>query len=204
MGHVRRRKAVSELLGTLIMVAITLVAGFAIFGYVNGQAATSENQYGESVANNVNYLSEHFVIVNVQFANSAGGNCASSGGSTYCAQVSISVYNNGAVDLTIQQLLLKNVTAISAGGIGVPDLFVNATRSSTRVQGYPCTGPGFSLTGGSSSFPIPQNQVPPTVLTFNLPSCVPLTSGILVGASYQVEALGIYGNGVVAQVTASG
>jgi len=183
------------------MVAVTLIAGTAVFGFVNGQAGSSSAQYGKSVANNVNYLSEHFVVVGVQFASSTGGSCGTAGGHTYCSQVSVSIYNNGAVDLTIKEVLLKNVSSISAGNVAVPSLSVNATSSSTTLKGYACSGSGF----GSTQFPIAQSQVPPTVLTFTLPtSCVPLASSILVGASYQIEVLGIYGNGVITQVTASG
>ena len=59
----RKRRADSEVMGTRLMVAVTLVAGATVFGFVNGQAAASESQYGASVAINVNSLKEHFVIL---------------------------------------------------------------------------------------------------------------------------------------------
>ena len=188
-------------MGTLLMVSVTLVAGAAVFGFVNGQAATSEAQYGASVASNVNFLNERFVMVSVQFSNNFPINpspCAKSLGQTYCNQVSISIYDNGAVDLTIKQITLKNMTSKSSSGATVPGLSITSDTTSTRATGYACTSSGISST------PVKQNAVPPVVFTFTLPACILPTSSILVGGSYQIQVLGSYGNVVTAQVTASG
>jgi len=206
MGHVRRRRALSELVGTLLMVGITLVAGFAIFGFVNGQAGVSENQYGESVANNVNYLRENFVLVNVQFSYN-GAACSLSGGQHYCNQVAVSIYNNGAVTLNIKQIVLDTLSTTSVSGASVPALYLNATTASTTAYStnppvgtakYSCTGSGIPSTA------ITQSAVPPKVFTVTLPTCVGLTSGIMDGGAYQIQVVGAFGNVVAAQVTASG
>ena len=205
----QKRRAVSELLSTLIMVAITLVAGAAVFGFVNGQASTSANQYGSSVVNNVDYLREHFVIVSVQFSNSSSAACGHSGGKGYCSQVSVSIYNNGAETLTIKQLIISNVGTTSSGGYAVTPLYFNATSSKTTAYSsnpattgskYGCTGSGY----GNGASAITVNQVPPTVISIVLPNCLSMTQGMLIGASYQVQVLGLYGNTVISQVTASG
>ena len=201
VANEKKRRAVSEIIGTLLMVAVTLIAGAAVFGFVNGQAAASENQYGASVAKNVNYFNEHFVVVSVQFSNSFPTNpspCAKSGGQTYCNQVSISIYNNGAVDLTISQITLKNMTSKSSSGATVPKMSITSDTTSTRATGYACTSTGISSTS------VKQNVVPPVVFTFTLPACISAASGILVGGSYQIQVLGSYGNTATAQVTASG
>jgi len=203
---VKRRQAVSELMGTLLMVGITLVAGFAIFGFVNGQAAASENQYGASVANNVNFLRENFVLVSVQFPSSS---CSNFNATTrFCNQATVAIYNNGAVDLTIQQISIANLTTRVAQGTHlVPDMVLTATSSITSAT-CGLTKPlasGQVSTGYSSSAaqPIKQQTVPPNVFTVNVPGSI-CTQGFLVGASYKVSVLGAYGNLISTQVTASG
>jgi hypothetical protein len=43
-------------MAAVITIAITLVAGAALFGYVNSQAATSESSLGQANAANVDFL----------------------------------------------------------------------------------------------------------------------------------------------------
>jgi flagellin-like protein len=109
----RRRPGLSELTGTLLMVGITLVAGAAVIGWVNGQASTSENAYGNSVANNVDFLQERFAMVTQTFGSSSGGAC--SGGTSpnfQCTAASFWVYNSGKVAFTLYSIQIKNLTDI--------------------------------------------------------------------------------------------
>src|SRR2546427_10783407 len=76
----RRRRGVSELTGTLMTMAITLVAGTAVFGYVRNQANVSELAYGQNVGGTLNFLQEKFVIPLVSYSSNS---------------VTIYVYNNG-------------------------------------------------------------------------------------------------------------
>jgi len=209
----RKRRAVSELMGTLIMVTITLVAGFAIFGYVNGQAAVAENQYGQSVANNVNYLQEHFVIVAIQFYYTSNPStfqynpCTTISGQQYCNEISVSIYNNGAVGLTLSQIALANVGSTSASGATVPTLSITSTATSTGGTCGSATGSPGSGFAPSQTQPIAINSVPPTVFNVILPSYCSgslSTSGILDGGSYAVTALASYGNQIVTRITANG
>lgn len=204
----RRRVAVSDIIGTLIMVAITLVAGAAVFGFVNGQAGNSENQYGQAVANNVNYLREHFVIVNTQFSG-----CAPAGGNRYCNQVAVSLYNNGNVGLTPKSFTLINTTKTSPSGATVPQMYIVSTASATTAYGKTGTGApaacGAGVSSGTAYAPLSTvgiSSVPPTVFTITLPaSCFSSASSqILVGASYQLQILGTFGYVAQLQVTASG
>ena len=190
------------------MVAVTLIAGVAVFGWVNGQAAASENAVGQNDAKQVNYDQESFVIVSVQFSDSNPSGCPVSSGHTYCNQVSVAIYNNGAVGLTIQSIVFSNSTAKSVSGATVPLLSVSLTlptsTSTTYTMAYTC-----GLASGSSSSPSPTQpvkiqSVPPTVYTFTLPAACVVTSGILDGASYSLHVLGLYGNLVTTQVTANG
>ena len=182
------------------MVGITIGAGAAVFGYINGQAGASENLYGQNVAKNVNYLSEHFVIITTQFSHS-GKSCQNVGG--YCNQANVSIYNNGALDLTVTQITLVNIASHTPGGASVPTISLTSNATRTTVTGA-CVGSSPSGFSPSPAQPVRQNAVPPTVFTVSLPSSCAANQGILVGASYRIAVLGLYGNQVTTQVTAAG
>jgi flagellin-like protein len=212
----KKRVAINELIGTLIMVAITLIAGAAVFGFVNGQAGTSENQYAQSAANNVNYLKEHFVIVNVQFTSA---DCTGTSPNRYCSQISISLYNNGNVALTLKQLSITNTGTTSAGGTTVPTLTATVGETQTTVSlssgatTY-CTSTSSNAQSSNAnavlgSSTVAQSAVPPASYTITLSSayfsCLSAAPGVfLVGANYQVQGLGAYGSVVTTQITANG
>jgi len=61
-------------------IAITLVAGTAVFGYVRSQANVSELAYGQNVGVTLNFLQERFVIPLVSYSSNS---------------VTVYVYNNG-------------------------------------------------------------------------------------------------------------
>ena len=93
-----RKKAVSEVLGSLIMIAITLVAGAAVFGFVNGQAGISAQAVGASAASNINFLNERETLIYGTMLNSSS------------AQVW--VYNNGAIDPEYMNYLLVTLNQV--------------------------------------------------------------------------------------------
>src|SRR5262245_15136906 len=76
---------------------MTLIAGAALFGYVNGQASTSEAKLSSANAANVNFLNERFVIVDMAVA---------SGGTT----MQLWVYNNGNLALNLVQIVVYDGT----------------------------------------------------------------------------------------------
>jgi flagellin-like protein len=86
IGMKRRRPAISEVTGTLIMVAITLVAGAAVFGFVNAQSGSSANAVGKSAASNINFLNEREQIVTAAIF-----------GASPSYQAQIWVYNSGSI-----------------------------------------------------------------------------------------------------------
>jgi len=96
------------------MLVVTLVAGAAAFGWINGQAASSEGAYGQSVANNVNFLNERFVVLTESFSGiGVGGSC--SGGTSpnfQCTGSSFWIYNTGQVGFTLYSICIKNLTNI--------------------------------------------------------------------------------------------
>jgi len=88
--------AISEVFGSLIMIAVTLIAGIAAFGFINGQAGNSARAVGNNAATNVNFLNEREVVVYATVV-----------GSTPSASANVWVYNSGVITpLTISQVLI--------------------------------------------------------------------------------------------------
>ena len=190
------------------MIAVTLVAGAAVFGFVNGQAANSEGQYGQAVAKNVNYLNEHYEIVNNYYFNGA---CPSGVGS---GCFSVSLYNNGNMGLNITEIVITNSSDLSAKGVTVGWFKVIAYIPSSPphtaiVEAYnknPITGITTCPTPPSTSTTltnqiIAKNSVPPTIYTVTVPTCS--ANPVVDGASYTIQVFGSYGNVVQTQVEAS-
>jgi len=199
MAHLKRRHAVSELVGTLLMISITLVAGAAVIGWVNGQAGSSEQAYGANVAANVNYLREHFVIVNVQFPSGA---CSGTSPTRYCTQMQITLYNNGALVDS-----LSSVTVADSQGT----LDVNLTRSASSPHppgAFCATGPGCTITPLLKTATMTTGATTgnsPLTFTVNLASSTCSASVCFsTGSFYTVQVLGIYGYLAQVQLTASG
>jgi FlaG/FlaF family flagellin (archaellin) len=214
----KKRVGVAEITGSLLMIALTIIAGAAVFGWAISQAGTSEGALGQNAAQQANYYHESFVAVSVQFSYNNGVttvSCPSSGGQYWCNQVSVAVYNNGGVGLTVQSIVFGNATDKSASGYVVPKLSVSLSLTSAKtgtynMPSYTCgstsgVGTPENLLSAGVSEPIATQSSPPTVFTFTLPSssCA-TTSSILDGALYSVQVVGLYGNVVTSQVTANG
>lgn len=182
----RRRVGLSELMGSLLMIALTLVAGAAVFGWVDSQAGVSEGALGAQAASQANYFRESFVNVGVQFYyNNSGAvsGCKYFDPNTYCNEFTVYVYNNGAVPLTIESVAIYNSTYLYGSGSPVPLLSVSysltkeiAAHGSTPARSEYTTGSGSasytcgavtSLSSSSRSY----------VTTFNEPAS---TTGSLI------------------------
>jgi hypothetical protein len=92
----RSKLAVSEIMGAIVLIAITLAIGFAAWAWSASAAASSERSYGTSIGSNINYLKEDFNIVNVNFSSTN--------------KVTVWFYNTGNVTVYIQQLWISNST----------------------------------------------------------------------------------------------
>jgi len=93
---------VSELLSTLIMIAITLVAGAAATGFILGQAGTSSKAVGNAAATNVNFLSERYSIISAAMTSST--------------TATLWVYNNGNLNPETVASVLSYPTGTPAQG----------------------------------------------------------------------------------------
>jgi len=94
-------RAVSVVLGSVLMIAATLAVGFAAWSWASSTAVNSENVYGKSVASNISYLNELFTISNANFSSIASQN------------VSVWIYNSGNLPVNIKQIWISNTTAVS-------------------------------------------------------------------------------------------
>ncbi len=185
----KRRVAISEVFGSLLSIAVTVIAGAAVFGYVNNQARVSEVNYANSVANTNNYLAESFKVIDIYFPSST--------------QIAFWVYNSGNTNLQTFQVrvygtaglinILYNYTV--SGSTKTDRLYdLRATSayyfSTCRLSGSSYENPTVSSVNTviSNSILI-QLTVPPT--TTNCPS---YGSTFNTGTTYYVVVTGVYGN----------
>lgn len=116
---------------TLLMIVVTLIAGAAVLGWVNGQAGSSERAYGNSAANNINNLNERFSAESQVFSTAAGAACngpnGASGTGPGCTSVSFYLYNNGAMTFTLRSIQIVS-TSLNPNPLNI--VFYTACQSS--------------------------------------------------------------------------
>src|SRR5713226_5628547 len=83
-------------MGVMLSLAVTLVAGVAVWGYARSQSGATEQQIANSVNGNVNYLSEQFVVAQVVYASSTS--------------ITIYIYNSGQAIAQFAQIEVYNAT----------------------------------------------------------------------------------------------
>ena len=91
-----KKKGVTQVIGTIILLSITLVVGFGLFGYVNSAVANAERAYAIITDQNIKELQESFVIVTANYSSSS---------------VSLWFYNSGNISTSIQSLVIWNDTS---------------------------------------------------------------------------------------------
>jgi len=133
-----KRRAISELMATLLMVTVTLIAGAAVLGWVNGQAGSSEKAYGNSAAQNINYLNERFTAESQVFTNNAGGACngpnGAGGAGAGCTGASFYLYNDGSVTFTLYSIQIVTQSSSNPNQLNI--VYYSACTLSTT-----CTNP---------------------------------------------------------------
>jgi len=184
-----------------MMVAITLVAGAAVLGWVNGQAATSENVYGQSAAAGINNLREHFAPVTYTFTGPAGVAC--SGTPDVCTSANFWVFNNGQLAFTLASLQIQSA-------VGAPSSnFLNIVYTATGFTAYSSAGPALPCSPSTPGFtpptvtPIPIGTLSSTPYSVTIPTCIGVNK-IVVGQGYVITMTGLYSNVVQYQLTANG
>jgi hypothetical protein len=122
-----------------MLIAITLIAGIAVFGWVNGQAGSATQAVGNSVASNVNFLNEHEVIALAYITDDA--------------HASVWVFNNGILALPLGNCGVAGQGCFTLTSAASPFTPVNGctTTASTVSPGTMTTSP-FVLSCPASSF----------------------------------------------------
>ncbi len=175
----RKRKAVSEMISTVLLIAMTLVAGFAIFGYVNSQAGVSELSYAQSVGGTMSFLQERFVTSLVAYTSSS---------------ITVYIYTNGQIPSQFAQIEVYGPTRASMDVVYTANSVTVTNPAACRGQTAASTSNENPMLGtGASDFSVKVNYVGSIVLT--LPTCSGLS--FQAGDTYFVALLGRYGNTAV-------
>ncbi len=175
----RRRKGVSDLVGTMLLLAMTLVAGFALFGFVRAQASISELSYAQSVGGTMSYLQERFVIPLVSYTSSS---------------VTVYIYTNGQTPTQFAQVEVYGPSRSAMDVVYDANNVTVSSPASCRGQTTASSSNESPMLGTSgSSLTVKVSYVATIVLT--LPSCPGLS--FQPGSTYFVALLGIYGNSAV-------
>ncbi|MDG6988555.1 MAG: type IV pilin N-terminal domain-containing protein [Nitrososphaerota archaeon] len=191
----RRRRALSEVVGTVLVVSMTIIAAAAVWGYINGEAGVASQAYGQSVGNSVQYLEEKFTVVDVSWP----ATCPT--GTSACATVWI--YNTGNIQLSLLQIRFYD----SARKI---DLFYNYSSSGTNYVDDVITGAGQCALVATSSYANPplhgtgafaDPMTQTATIELGIPSSAPLGQScpsygqtISTTDTYFFTIAGIYGN----------
>jgi hypothetical protein len=98
----RSRLGVSEVMGSVLLMGVTLAVGFAVWAWASNAAIASEKSFGNAVGTNAGCLNLGIVIVNANFS------------STNANLVTLWFYNNGrgAVNITNIQITNSNSTIV--------------------------------------------------------------------------------------------
>ena len=184
----RQRVAISELVGTVLTLALTLIAGAATWSFARSEAGTSEQSLQANVLNTNNYLGEQFKVIDMTFTSTT---------------VTIWIYNIGTVTFFPFQVRLYD-------SAGLVDILYNYTQSgSTRTNlvfdrlasssNYYTT---CRLSGSSYESPVLSTAALKPSDAFTITLTIPGTvSGcpsygqtFTSGTSYTVVVTGLYGN----------
>jgi len=180
----RRRKGISELVGSLLAIAITITAGAAVFGYVNGQSAVTEKQYGQGVGAVVNQIQEKFTVFDLSFPSSNS--------------ISVWIYNTGSLTLQLSSIRVYN----SSGSMSLGYNYTTSGQTKTDYV-YDLKGTSACKIAAASyeSQPISSvsdNMRVTQLVTLTMPptrsGCPSYGHSFVSGKTYSVTVLGLYGN----------
>ena len=187
----RKRTAISEVVGTVLVTAITIVAGAAIFGYVSSQAGTASQAYGQAVGSNVNYLNEKFAVVDMTFGTNS---------------VTVWIYNDGHETLNLQQVRLYDSASsqisllynYTVSGSTKSDYFYDLRSTQSSQCKASATSPtNYEPQGTVSTFSVSVGDT--KVIQLSFPSstnsnCPSYGQGFAVGENYAVTLVGANGH----------
>lgn len=189
MEYWDRRRAVSEVTGSMLMIAITLVAAFAVWGYINSQAQISGLAYASKVGARIGYLEENFVVPEMGWSGTSS--------------VVVWVYNIGSINLQLVEAHLYDsaktidlVYSINGGTDYVKDYSAGSTSGcsivATSYESPTLSSFSLAITNTNTlTLTIPPSSAVPTGQT-----CNSFGKTLTSGDTYTVVLLGYYGNTV--------
>jgi flagellin-like protein len=185
----RKRPAVSEIVGSVLAIAITLVAGAATWTFVRSQAASSEAALQSSALTNDNFLGEQFKVTDMTF------------GST--TQTTVWIYNLGTLTLSVFSIRLYDSSGLvnilynytQSGSVftnRVFDLRASSSyyHSACRLSGSSYESPVISSTKVKST----NIQTFALTIPNALSNCPSYGNAFTNGTTYSVVVTGLYGN----------
>ncbi|MHB8565869.1 MAG: archaellin/type IV pilin N-terminal domain-containing protein [Nitrososphaerales archaeon] len=95
----RQRRAITPVIGAVLMIAVTIAVGFATWAWAKSSAQNSELNFGNAIGSNINYLKENFEAVNANFSSSSP------------QSATLWLYNNGNTTVYIKQIWISNITS---------------------------------------------------------------------------------------------
>jgi hypothetical protein len=163
----------------MLLIAMTLVAGFAVFGYVRLQANVSELSYAQSVGGTMSYLQERFVVAQVTYTATA---------------VTVYIYTNGQIPTQFAQIEVYGPTRATLDVTYDANYVTVSNPAPCRGQTAATTTNENPMIGtGTGKLSVKVNYVTTVVLT--LPACAGLS--FTAGNTYFIKLLGTFGNTAV-------
>ena len=159
-------------------IAVTLVAGTTVFGYVRSQANLSELALSQNIGGTLNLLQERFVIPLVSYTSNS---------------ITIYIYNNGQATGKFTQIEVYGPTRSAMDIVYDTNYATVSNPPACRGQTPAGTLETPPLGANTGSFSVKVNY--DGSLTLTLPTCSGLS--FLPGNTYFVKVLGQYGNTAV-------
>ena len=127
----RRRLAASEVMGSILLMGVTLAVGFAVWAWASNAAVASEKSFGNSVAINNNCLNLGLTVINANF----------NGTQAFAKLVTLWLYNNGHGNENISNIQISNVSSGGSWAFTYPFL-QSKTNTTGRVTWFGFAGNG--------------------------------------------------------------
>lgn len=162
----------------MLLLTMTIIAGFALFAFVRSEAGSSELSYAQNVGGTISYLQERFVVPQVAYSTHS---------------MTVYLYTDGQIPTQIVQV---EVFGPSRSAMDVVfDANYVTVNDPVSCAGQTSAGPSNEaplLGTGAGSLSVSVNYVASIALT--LPTCSGLS--FQPGTTYFVELLGLQGNAV--------
>jgi hypothetical protein len=172
----------------MLTIALTIIAGAAVFSYVNGQAGVSEKQLGQAAGATNAFLSEQFSVINVNYTSTMLTLWFYNYGGVNLQPVEVQVYTSGKT-FFVQYSATQVINETNPSGCTV------AASTSNEDAILYNAAPGAVNPSGVVN--ILQGTVGTETLT--LPGC--MTGSYKAGTTYYTTVVGLYGNTVTTYQT---